>query len=176
MRPTIIWGPRHPAFADAIFRHPASGKYVHPRGDEPIVRAFGYVRNVAAQMLCFATLPPGRTNRHISDLGDGAIDDDLWADAFSQGPAGRPARRIPLRRPKLLGRVGDVLRRIGLAAPIDSGRAFRMSTSSRVDLAATHAITGPGQVSFDEGVRETLQWLYQVDPRRFAGAASAIGA
>lgn len=168
VRPVIIWGPRHPSFADQIFRHIATGKYLHPSG-RTINRAFGYVENVAEQMLLLATMPADRTDRHIFYVGDGQIDYDIWADAFSNALTGRRARRIPAALLLTLGKIGDLVKSVGIPSPIDGGRAFRMTTSSRVDLAPTIAITGTPRVSFDAGVLETLAWLREVDPVRFAG-------
>lgn len=162
VRPTIVWGPHHPSFADHIFKQIRKRRYLHPRGATPIVRAFGFVSNVARQMLILGTLSAPATNKHVFYLGDGAIDYDLWADAFAVGLTGRCARRIPVSLLTLMGRLGDGLKRMSIRFPLDSGRAFRMSTSSRIDLDDTLTITGPPAVSFDEGVRETLAWLYDM--------------
>lgn len=159
LRPVIIWGPNHPTFAQQIFRHMGTRRYLHPVGREPINRAFGYVTNVAEQMMTFATMDPALASRHVYYVGDGTIDYDLWADAFSVGLTGKPARRIPVWLLKLMGTAGDAVKAIGLRSPIDSGRAFRMSTASKVDLSPTLEITGPPRIGFDEGVRRTLEWL-----------------
>lgn len=162
LRPTIIWGPNHPSFAQQIFKHMASRTYLHPIGRDPIIRAYGYVTNVAEQMLGFAALKPGATKKHVYYLGDDSIDYDKWADAFSIGLTGKSAKRIPIGLLKLLGQAGDVLKGWGVGAPIDSGRAFRMSTSSKIDLDATHLVAGKPSVGFDEGVAKTLEWLKAV--------------
>lgn len=159
LRPTIIWGPYHPSFAEQIFKHIRNRTYLHPKAGAPIMRAFGYVRSTAGQIAAFAELPADATDKHIFYLGDASIDYDLWADPFAVGLTGRPARRIPVSVLTAMGWVGDLVKKIGLPAPIDSGRAFRMSTSSKIDLSATHAVIGPPKVSFDQGVKETLNWL-----------------
>ncbi len=159
LRPTIIWGPYHPSFAQQIFKHIRAGFYLHPKGSKPIMRAFGYVRNTAQQTTAFAELPPDATDKHVFYLGDDSMDYDIWADAFSNGLRGRPARRIPLFALNAMGHAGDLLKAVGIRAPIDTGRAFRMSTSSAIDLSATHALIGPPKVTFEEGVGETLAWV-----------------
>ncbi|MBN9017046.1 MAG: NAD(P)-dependent oxidoreductase [Rhizobiales bacterium] len=159
LRPVIIWGPHHPTFAREIFRHMRSGRYLHPVDRTPISRAFGYVTNVADQMMAFATMDAAQAKRHVYYVGDESIDYDMWADAFSVGLTGKRARRIPVWLLKLLGKAGDLAKAAGVRSPIDSGRAFRMSTSSRVDLAPTIALTGTPPVAFDEGVKRTLAWL-----------------
>jgi nucleoside-diphosphate-sugar epimerase len=168
VRPVIVWGPGHPSFADNIFKHLASRNYLHPTG-QPIMRAFGYVETVAQQMFALVTMPVGQSNRQVFYVGDETLDYDQWADAFSLALTGKKARRIPAWLLKAMGKVGDVFKAVGLPAPIDSGRAFRMTTSSRIDLTPTHATTGIGpKADFDAGVRDTVAWLRKVDPVRFA--------
>lgn len=159
VRPTIIWGPHHPSFATQIFRHMRSGRYLHPEGRQPIIRAFGFVTNVAEQMLHFVSLDATDPSRRVFYLGDDSIDYGIWADAFSVGLIGRPARRIPVAALRALGVAGDMARRLGIPSPIDSGRAFRMSTASRIDLKPTLDAVGAPSVDFRTGVDRTLNWL-----------------
>jgi hypothetical protein len=56
---------------------------------------------------------------------------------------------------------------VGLAAPINLGRYFRMTTSSAIDLRSTFAIAGEPKIAFDQGLRETVAWLQALDPVRF---------
>lgn len=159
IRPTIIWGPRHPSFRENIFKHIAARSYLHPTEGKPIMRAFGYVTNTADQILKLALAGNNILSRKVYYVGDATIDYDQWADAFSLGLTGKKARRIPTALLKLMGKVGDLARKLGLPAPIDSGRAFRMSTSSAIDLSPTLAVTGPLPVPFGQGVEATLEWL-----------------
>lgn len=168
VRPVIIWGPGHPSFAEQIFHHIATRNYLHPVGRNPIMRAFGYVDNVAHQILILGTLPEMPDGRLVYYVGDGTIDYDLWADAFSTAITGKQARRIPKWLLTLLGAGGDLAKKLKLPAPIDSGRAFRMSTSSAIDLSPTLRVTGPVPVGFDEGVAATVEWLYRHRPALFA--------
>ncbi|WP_423068390.1 NAD-dependent epimerase/dehydratase family protein [Devosia sp. CN2-171] len=161
LRPTIIWGPYHPSFATQIFRHMRTGRYLHPVSSRPIVRTFGYVTNVAEQMVSFSLLADPDPARHVFYLGDASINYDSWADAFSVGLTGRPAKRIPVFALKTLGMAGDLVKAVGLPSPIDSGRAFRMSTASKIDLKPTFDVVGPPSIDFDAGVGHTLAWLRQ---------------
>jgi len=159
IRPTIIWGPHHPSFRENIFKHIANRSYLHPVGRQKILRAFGYVTNTAQQILTLTLSGEGAGDRRVFYTGDETIDYDIWADAFSMGLTGKPARRIPIWLLKTLGKAGDVAKLLRLPAPIDSGRAFRMTTSSAIDLSPTLAVTGKPAVPFSQGVRETLDWL-----------------
>jgi nucleoside-diphosphate-sugar epimerase len=159
LRPTIIWGPHHPSFRENIFRHIESRFYLHPVGRTKILRAFGYVHNTAQQILMLTMSSEGDGAQRVFYVGDDVLDYDVWADKFSVALTGKPARRISQRLLSMLGRTGDFVKRLGLPAPIDSGRAFRMSTSSAIDLSSTLAITGEPKISLDQGVMETVNWL-----------------
>lgn len=163
LRPTIVWGPYHPSFANQIFKYMASGRYLHPVARKPILRTFGYVDNVAEQIIGFAGMSSdGVRNRRVFYLGDQNMDYGVWADAFAVGLTGKAARRIPVGLLRLIGRAGDVVNSLGLSSPIDSGRAFRMSTGSKIDLEPTLLLLGSPTTSFDIGVATTLSWLRDV--------------
>ncbi len=159
VRPTIIWGPRHPSFSKNIFRYIRSRKYMHPVGLGPIRRAFGYVTNTASQIYALTLSDEANIRRKVYYVGDEALDYARWADAFSIGLTGKKARRLPVPLLKAMGLAGDFAKRLGLPAPIDSGRAFRMSTPSQVDLQPILDLAGPPAIGFDEGVAHTIAWL-----------------
>ena len=124
-----------------------------------MVRAYGYVTNTAEQILALALSGEGSGERRVFYAGDATIDNDQWADAFALEMTGKRARRVPVWLLNAMGKAGDAMKHLKLPAPIDSGRAFRMSTSSAIDLAPTLAVTGPPRVPFEQGVRETMVWL-----------------
>lgn len=164
-RPTIIWGPRHPSFAQHIWRYIASGAYLHPVGFRPIMRCYGYVDNVAAQAVALLEAEPG--SRRVFYLGDGTINYDVWADAFAIALTGRRARRVPTPLLAAVAAAGSTLQKIGLRAPIDLGRYHRMTTSSAIDLSPTFEVAGRPAVDFESGVRESIRWLVETAPQTF---------
>jgi len=172
-RPTIIWGPRHPSFAQNIWRYIANGAYLHPVGLHPIMRCYGYVDNVAAQTIALLDGDVGA--RRVFYLGDDTINYDVWADAFSVPLTGRRARRIPMPLLAVVAAAGSAARTLGIHSPIDLGRYHRMTTSSAIDLSPTFTIVGRPKVDFDTGVRETLKWLVETAPEiyRMVGPAPA---
>jgi len=167
LRPAIIWGPRHPSFSDAIWKYLANGRYLHPVARKRILRCYGYVRNTAAQMVAFLEADLSTTSSRVFYLGDGAIDHDLWADGFAIAFTGKHARRVPKHALLALGLAGDGLRMLGVRFPMDTGRYFRMTTSSDVDLAPTFAIVGPPMITMADGIKETVEWLAQLEPPLF---------
>jgi len=169
LRPTVIWGPRHPSFSRLIWKYIATRSYLHPSSAKPIMRCYGYVRNTAHQIMAFVSVDSSRSDRHVFYLGDACINYDIWADAFSKRLTGRPARRIPKSALLFFGLAGEGIKKVGLKAPIDMGRYFRMTTSAEVDLSTTHSLIGPPQVSFEEGLSETVGWLAEENPKLFGG-------
>ena len=166
-RPTIIWGPRHPTFHQQILAYIASRAYLHPHMSRPIMRCYGYVENTAAQMISLLETPI--TSRRVFYLGDETINYDLWVDGFSIAFTGKPARRIPAAVLHALAYAGSAMKQLGLPAPIDLGRYFRMTTSSEIDLASTFAMAGAPRVPYEIGLQRTLAWLQALDPARFSG-------
>jgi len=92
--PTNIWGPWHPRYPKEFWRAVKNGWYVHPGGN-PVVRCYGYVGNIVAQILRVLDLPEEKVHRQVFYVSDPAGDIREWADAFSRALAGRPARVVP---------------------------------------------------------------------------------
>jgi nucleoside-diphosphate-sugar epimerase len=172
LRPTLVWGPGHPSFANAIWKYIANRRYFHPAGQHT-VRCYGYVRNTASQIVSFVDAASLPADKRVYYLGDGDLDYAMWANAFAVPLTGRPTRSAPAGVLRVAALAGDLFGRIGLPSPYDSGRHFRMTTPSPVDLSDTFGVIGRHEmVSFDEGVRSTLEWLKRVDPILFAGVSS----
>lgn len=164
VRPANIWGPHHPSFSDAIWKYIAQRYYLHPATGVPVARTYGYVENTAEQIIALMLAERELTYRQIFYAADAVLDSSIWVDAFSKALTGKPARRIPASMLHVMGRVGDLAGLIGKRAPIDSGRAMRMTESYPVPLDATHALTGPPRVSLEEGVAASTAWLRQLGP------------
>lgn len=169
-RPTIIWGPGHPSFADQIWWRMAEGSYRHPGMSGPLMRGYGYVTNTAQQAVALMQAPRKALTHTVYYLGDGMLDYHRWADAFCERLTGRPAKRIPAVGLLGLGLVGSSMRLVGVKPPYDMGRYFRMTTAAPIDFAPILALAGPSAISFEEGVENSIRWLYSFDPTRFRAA------
>jgi nucleoside-diphosphate-sugar epimerase len=175
LRPTTIWGPRHPLLGDAIMKYIANGRYLHPAAKEPILKCYGYVRNTAEQMIAFLTADLSMTPKRVFYVSDGPINQDLWIDGFACALTGKPARRVPMRFLWVLGSVGEVLRLIGVRFPMDMARYFRMTTPAAPDMEPTFAIVGQPKVPLAQGIEETVAWLEQARPDFFGAQRPAPG-
>ena len=167
LRPTTIWGPRHPKFSEAIWKYLANGCYLHPSATKPILKCYGYVRNTAEQMIAFLDADLSKTSKRVFYLSDGPIDQDHWMDGFACAFTGRPAKRVPKQVLWVLGTVGEILKAIGIRFPMDMGRYFRMTTPAEVDMEPTFEMVGQPSIPLAQGIKETIVWLETASPELF---------
>jgi nucleoside-diphosphate-sugar epimerase len=161
-RPTNIWGPYHPRYPDEFWRVLKRGLYVHP-GREPVVRSYGYVRNVVHQTLSILDAESTTVDGRVFYLGDAPIDLLDWVDAFSLALTGRRARVIPRSLFRLIARAGDLGVMFGWNAPIFSSRYRSMTEDYWTPTDRTLDVFGPPPYSLADGVGETVQWLRTLD-------------
>lgn len=160
-RPTIVWGPHHPTFGNDLWMYLFRRRYLHPASRQPVFRTYGYVENVASQMIGLLQAPPDRLSKKVYYLGDGNLDYAKWIDAFSYSLTGLPARRAPKPGLFVLALVGETAIRLGIKAPYNLGRYFRMTTGSTLDLAATFDVVGLPAIDLQTGVDRTVEWLME---------------
>jgi GlcNAc-P-P-Und epimerase len=161
VRPTNIWGPWHPRYPQEFWRIARKGLYVHP-GGKPVIRCYGYVGNVADQMVALLEKPAERIDRQTFYVGDPADDIYLWADAFCRALTGGPARKVPRSILRAAGLAGDVITALtGNPFYITSSRYRSMVTAYVTPMEKTFAVLGQPKTSLEQGVRETVAWLMQ---------------
>lgn len=158
IRPTNVWGPWHPRYADEFWNVLRRGLYVHP-GRDPVIRGYGYVGNVNAQILRALELDSAAVDRRVFYVGDPLIPLLEWVSAFSRGITGRHPRIVPRGLVRAIGRVGDVLTAVGLDFPLTSSRYRSMTEDYTPPMEPSLAVLGRGEVGLDAGVERTLQWL-----------------
>lgn len=158
VRPTNIWGPWHPRYAQEFWLVVKKGQYIHP-GGAAVIRAYGYVGNVAEYTLKILAASADEVSGMTFYVGDPPADILLWVSAFSKALTGRQPRVVP--RPVLRGiaLIGDIIRFTGRPFPLFSSRYRSMTQSYLVDMAPTYAILGNPKYSLEDGVNETVEWL-----------------
>ena len=154
IRPTNIWGPRHPFLPQRIWLYIRRGLYVHP-GGAPIYRAYAYVDSVTTQIVQLALVGREQVFGQVFYVGEKPVDFLMWANAFSQRLAGRDVRVVPRGLWRNLALVGDVIPRF----PMNSARYERMTTSDRPLVDKTLDLCGPPPTPFEEAVERTAKWL-----------------
>lgn len=161
VRPTNIWGPWHPRYGTEFWRVLDRGLYVHPSGRDA-TRTYGYVGNVAKQMVSALLLPPNEVTGQVFYLGEDPIPLSQWVDAFSVAIRGRPARRFSRSAMKLGAKGGDVLQSMRLRSPLTSARFRSMTEDYVTPVSRTHRVLGSGDISLDRGVAESVAWYREV--------------
>ena len=159
VRPTNIWGAWHPRYPQEFWRIAKKGLYVHP-GGKPVVRCYGYVGNVADQMVSLMEQPAKKIDRQTFYVGDPADDIHHWADAFCRALNGKPARKVPRPILRAAGLAGDIITAAtGKPFYITSSRYRSMVTDYITPMDKTYAVLGPPKISLQQGVAETVAWL-----------------
>lgn len=161
VRPTNIWGPRHPRYPTEFWRVLRQGRYVHP-GGRKVTRCYGYVGNVVEQVL--RILDGGDKFRgKVFYVGDAPVDLQAWTDAFSRELVGKPVRVVPSFVIRALAKVGDVVIKGGGKFPIFSTRYQSMTEDYVTPMEPTFQALGPSPISMEEGVQQTAAWLRSQD-------------
>lgn len=163
VRPTNIWGPWHLRYRQQVWRAIQRGFYLHP-GGAPVVRSYGYVRNVVWQMVGLVAADAAQTGGKIFYVGDAPRDLRDWVNGFSLALRGRPVTVVPRPCLRTLALAGDLIGKVrGREFLIHSSRYRSMITSDQAPMSATFELLGPGPVSLDQAVAETVQWLRRYD-------------
>lgn len=158
IRPTNVWGPRHPRYAQEFWRVLRSGLYVHPKGP-PVIRSYGYVRNVTWQIRRILDCAQADVHQQVLYVGDAPIDLLVWVNAFSRRLRGTDVRTVPIGAMRVLAAVGDLLARIGVTFPLTRSRLASMTSSNPAPMERTLSLLGTPPVSLEAGVEESVQWL-----------------
>jgi nucleoside-diphosphate-sugar epimerase len=163
VRPTNVWGPWHPRYPTEFWRVLARHLYFHPARTETW-RTYGYVTNVAHQILSALLLPTEVVAGRVFYLGDPPIRLKDWVDAFSCEMLGHPTRTVPARALRLLALVGDAAEKCGVRAPLTSTRFQSMTENYITPTAESIGVLGTSGMSVADGVRETVEWLRMHSP------------
>jgi nucleoside-diphosphate-sugar epimerase len=158
IRPTNIWGPWHPRYAQEFWRILGKGLYVHPGGRE-VMRSYGYVKNVVYQVMKMLEAPPELVDKKVYYAGDRPINLHDWVNGFSEGLTGRKVRVVPRFLLRLLAFAGDLLSYVHIKFPLTSSRFRSMTTSNDAPMEPVFDAFGHVPYSLQEGIDETIDWL-----------------
>lgn len=158
IRPTNIWGPWHPRYPKEFWLVLKKGLYVHP-GGAPVVRSYGYVKNVVSQMMKILEVPREVVDRRVFYLGDPPIPLHEWANGFSVAITGRPVHVVPRWWLKILAVSGTLLKVAGIRFPITLSRYRSMTENYYSPMDAVIEKFGAPEYSLEQGIKETVEWL-----------------
>ena len=158
VRPVNIWGPWNERYSREAWRVIDAGLYLHPSG-KPVVRTYGYVKNVVWQFKRIFELPPSKVSGATLYVGDRPVDIYRWVNAFSKALRGRDARRVPRSLIGAIALFGSAIQAIGVTFPITLSRFRSMTEDYPAPLDPTIELLGEAPYSLQDGVMETVEWL-----------------
>lgn len=161
IRPSYIWGPYHPRNADEILKTIDKRWYIHPSG-KPVIRSYGYVKNVAWQMHKLLTIEPDKVNKKVFYVSDMPIDFYNWVNALSVKLTNHKVRVLPRQMLKLMALLGDIVSKvIGKPFYINSYRYYNMTQENIIPINQTFDILGTPPYTLEQGVGETIAWVQE---------------
>ena len=159
IRPTNVWGPWHTRYRREFWHVVERGLYVHP-GREPVIRCYGYVKNVASQIEKIFQARRDLVDGKTLYAGDRPINLFDWANGFSRALTGRDVRVIPRSLMRALALIGDIPTRLtGKPFLINSSRYRSMITNYETPMEPTFELLGENPYTLEEGIQETVKWL-----------------
>lgn len=170
IRPTNVWGPWHLRYRREFWRILERGLYVHP-GRQPVIRSYGYVKNVVHQIWRILQMPKAEVCEKTFYLGDAPANLIEWTNGFSRALTGHGVRIVPRPLMRTLALLGDVPTLItGRPFYINSSRYKSMITDYLTPMQPTFDTLGQNPYSLTEGIDETMAWL-----RSYKGSDGARG-
>jgi nucleoside-diphosphate-sugar epimerase len=170
IRPTNVWGPWHMRYRREFWRVVERGLYAHP-GHQPVIRSYGYVKNVAHQIRKIFEAPREAVHGQTLYVGDRPINLLDWVNGFSRALAGRDVRVVPRSLMRALALLGDVPTYV-TRKPflINSSRFHSMITNYETPMQPTFDLLGENPYALEEGIKETVEWL-----RSYRGSGNVAG-
>ena len=158
VRPTNVWGPRHPFFPGELWRYLRLRYYMHP-GWRSITKHYCYVKNAVEQlMIILLSEDLSQTFCKVYYLSDGPIDSIKWMDGFSIALSGKKARRIPYPAWFALAKIGDLLNFFAMKFPMNSDRLFRLTVNECLPSAMLLRLPNTKIVSLQDGIMQSVEW------------------
>ncbi len=173
VRPTSIWGPWFEHSYRTFFRMLDRGLYVHP-GSAPIVKPLSFVANTVYMMskLLFSESESmhGQTF-YLADYPEHSIQD--WGDMIQRNLGTRKIPVFPISLLRAIAAAGDLFKRIGWREPpLTTFRLNNMLTGAHYPIEKIQSIAGLLPYSMEDGVRQTIQWMYDQGQIRHSPAAN----
>ena len=146
------------------------GLYTHP-GRQPVIRSYGYVKNVVHQIRKIFEANVGLVRGQTFYAGDRPIDLFEWVNGFSKALTGREARVVPRPLMRALAFLGDIPTYFtGKPFLINSSRFRSMTTNYETPMERTFDLFGENPYTLEAGIEETVKWL-----RSYRGSNGSAG-
>jgi len=170
IRPTNIWGPWHFRYRREFWRVVERGMYVHP-GRQPVIRCYGYVKNVVDQIRRIFEAPAAQVSGQTIYVGDRPINLLDYVNGFARAFKGRDVTVVPRPVMRTLALIGDIPTKLtGQPFLINSSRYRSMITEYRTPMEPTFELLGENPFTMEQGIAQTVEWL-----RTFTGEEPVSG-
>lgn len=162
IRPTSIWGPWFGEPYNRFFHIVLNHMYFH-MGKRACKKTYGYVDNAIYQILSILKADKELVHRKVFYLGDyNPYDITEWANEIAK-EAGIWIPRVPYGCFVLVGWLGDLLKKVGIAFPMTSFRLHNMTTDNVHNLEPIKGVAPNLPVNRVEGTKRTLEWINTVE-------------
>lgn len=160
VRPTSIWGPWFEEPYRNFFEAIRKNLYMHPKGKK-ILKSYGYVGNVIFQLNKLMCADEDRVSHRTFYLMDyPPLDLAVWASKIQCGLLSKPIKTIPVPALRLLGRLGDVLKTVGIHKfPLTTFRVNNLLTNMVYKDSRLEELCGTLPYTLDSAVENTLAWM-----------------
>lgn len=151
VRPTYVWGPGAGWRFQQLVSTIESRRYLHPLGS-PVLRSYGYVKNVARQICCIAS--NNISSQMTVYIGDRTIDSAQFVDSLSIALTAKRARRAPRSVLAALALIGEINTRF----PLNWFRYQNMTSAWEVDVEPITSLCGVDTYGLKEAVEDFVGW------------------
>ena len=162
VRPTSIWGHWFEHSYRTFFQVVDRGLFVQP-GANKIVKPLSFVGNTVHMMQHLLLYRDGQVDGQTYYLGDypeHSIQE--WADIIRKNIGKGKTLVFPITLIRLMAMVGDLLKKMGWDDPlITTFRLNNMLTGSHYPIEKTQEVVGDLPYTLEEGVNQTLCWMYE---------------
>jgi nucleoside-diphosphate-sugar epimerase len=158
IRPANIWGPWHMRYPNELWKVLKKGYYIHP-SLKPVVRTYGYVKNIVYQIDAIMIAAPIITNGKTFYLGDYPVDSFEWLNGISKAINNKSLKKIPAISFYLPALVGEMLNKLGLNFPLHMVRYRNMIEDYYSPTNVTINQFGLSNPLMEQNIKETLDWI-----------------
>jgi GlcNAc-P-P-Und epimerase len=161
-RPTTVWGPGMSPHYLTVLRLIDRGLFFHS-GSGALMKSYAYAENITHQYVQVLRADRDRIHRKVFYFADyEPFSLRAYINALADHMGRRRPPTLPLPAARLLGWAGDGLARLGIRFPFTSFRLNNIRTEYVFDLTPTRDVCGPLPISFDDGVRRTVEWYRHI--------------
>lgn len=158
IRPTSIWGPWFDVPYRNFFNMVKKKMYFHI-GNKGCTKTYGYIGNSVYQIEQILKTDTTSSENKVFYIGDEPpINIKEWADQIAS-ELNYKIHTVPWSIIKVLALVGDMMKKMGINAPMSSFRLKNMTTNNIIDLKPTYEIAPNPPYKRLEAIKETLKWM-----------------